>query len=491
MSGYNRPMKTIMRSALMPALVNELVPYGLLSSGNMLLLGVSGGADSVALLYAMAMLQGSHDFSLTAVHIEHGLRGEASRADAAYVGSLCKSLHIPLKMYTVDARAAMDEYACGAEEAARILRYSCFHKAMEEVHGAALLTAHHGGDQAETVLMHILRGSGPAGLSGIAKSKSFAGGLLLRPLLSFSHADLCDALLEEGISWREDETNAQPFGLRNQLRLSVMPLLEKLVPGCTRAMGRSAMLSADEEEWWQQESESYVRGHARLEKEFCFILRQPLKNLSRAYIRRILRAFYVAAVRKMGIYTDRGMVSLDFEKTEELVDSILGLGDEVINLPGVMRCERSGTRVYLLPEKTLVSSTEVPLLLAGTIPFASAAIYAKPWYLGMPVGDGIRCQALDKTRLQGAVVRYRRPGDIFPLLHDKGTQKLKDTLSAHHVDKPLRNLLPIVTVGETVLWIPGIGASGAAAIRPETKEGILLSYNGLFPWEIANDKQDK
>lgn len=490
-SGYNRRMKTIMRSALMPALVRELMPYGLLSGGSMLLAGVSGGADSVALLYAMAVLRSSHDFSLTAVHVEHGLRGEASKADAAYVRDLCQSLQVPLKMYAVNARAAMEEHSQGAEEAARMLRYGCFQRAMEEVKGAALLTAHHGGDQAETVLMHLLRGAGPGGLSGIAPRAPFAGGLLVRPLLCFTHADLCGALQEEGIPWREDETNARPQGLRNRLRLEILPALEALVPGCTQAMGRAASLLSSEEDWWQSEAEAFLKKNARLEKEYCFILRRPLESRHQAYIRRVLRTFYGAAMEKMGILMDRGMVSLSFEKTGELADCLMGADGGVVNLPGDIRGERSSQRLFLLPPKAQVPPKETPLCLSGSTPFSGAVFHARPWQSAMPLGDGIKGQALDKRALEGAVVRCRRAGDIFPLLNGRGVQKLKDTMSSHHVDRPLRDLLPVIAAGDTVLWAPGIGASNAAAIRPDTAEGIWLTYAGLLPWEIAQDEQDE
>ncbi len=475
----------------MPALVRELTPYGLFRGGSVLLAGVSGGADSVALLYAMAMLRSSHDFSLTAVHVEHGLRGEASEADAAYVRDLCQSLQVPLKMYAVDARAAMAGHSQGAEEAARVLRYGCFQKAMAEAKGAAILTAHHGGDQAETVLMHLLRGAGPGGLSGIAKKSPFAGGLLIRPLLSFTHAQLCGALEEEGIPWREDETNALPQGLRNKLRLELLPALEELSPGCTQAMGRTASLLSAEEDWWQSEAEAFLKRNARLEKEYCFILRRPLENRHRAYIRRILRTFYGTAMEKMGILIDRGMVSLELCKTEELADCLTGAGGDVVNLPGDARGERSDQRLFLLPPKTEAPSPETSLSLTGATWFANAVFHARPWQSGMPLGDGIKCQALDKNALKGAVVRFRRAGDIFPLLHGRGTQKLKETFSGHHVDRPLRDLLPIVAAGETVLWAPGIGASNAAAIQADTKDGIWLTYAGLLPWETAKDDQDE
>ena len=475
----------------MPALVRELMPYGLLHGGSMLLAGVSGGADSVALLYAMAMLRSSHDFSLTAVHVEHGLRGEASKADAGYVRSLCKSLDVPLKTYAVDARAAMAAHSCGVEEAARLLRYGCFQKAMEELQGAALLTAHHGGDQAETVLMHLMRGAGPDGLSGIAPTAPFAKGLLMRPLLSFKHEDLCNALKEEGVAWREDETNSQPQGLRNRLRLEIVPALEDLVPGCTRAMGRAALLSAAEDDWWRIETEAFLKQNARLEREFCFMLRPPLICCHRAYIRRVLRAFYDASVQKMGILMDRGMVSLNFEKTEELLDCLLGAGDEVVNLPGDVRGERSSTRLFLLSQRAEDPQKEAALSLNGATVFANAVVHAQPWHTGTPLGDGIKCQALDRKALDGAVVRKKRAGDIFPLLNGQGTQKLKDTLSGRGVDRPFRELLLLVAVGSTVLWVPGIGPSGAAAIRPDTEEGILLTYAGLLPWETAKDNDQE
>ena len=480
-----------MRSEIVPALVRELTPYGLLRGGSTLLLGVSGGADSVALLVAMKMLAPSHDFSLAAVHVEHGLRGKASQADAAYVLELCSSLQVPLKMYTVDARAKMAEDGCGAEEAARILRYGCFESAMKELDAAALLTAHHGDDQAETVLMHLLRGTGPSGLTGMAKVKPFAGGHLLRPLLSFSHADLCNALLEEGIPWREDETNAEPLGLRNQLRLSVLPVLERLAPGCIGAIGRAALLSQGEEEWWHKETDSFLAKYVRVEREVAFLQRAPLNNMDRAYTLRILRAFYGAAVQKMGILVDKGMVSLDYQKTVELADCLYGTGDAVVNLPCSIRAERSSTKLYLMPPKSSAYALQVPFSLSGFTTIPNAALYAKPWVKGMPMGDGVLCQALDKKALANAVVRYRQAGDLFPLLNGQGTQKLKDTLSARHVDRPLRDCMPILASGKTVLWIPGLGASGYGAVTDSTIEGVFITYTGLLPWEVQSTDQSK
>ena len=481
-------MKNIMRSMLMPALHKELQSLGLLQGGSMLLVGVSGGADSVALLHAMAGLCDAHDFSLTAVHVNHGLRGEASQGDAVFVQTLCRQLSVPLLHYTVDVRAAMASQSAGMEEAARILRYECFQKAMGKSGAKALLLAHHMDDQAETILMHLMRGSGQAGLTGMEVSQPFSGGLLVRPLLSFRRDVLCQALMEQGLSWREDATNSQPVTLRNRLRLDIMPLLEAMAPGCIAAMGRTAKLIADEEAWWQSEAKGYLRAYARFEKSLCFVNCDVLKKSHRAIARRMIRAFWDSAVCSMGMMMHRSMFSLDFDKTEELLDCALGLSGKAINLPGNVRGERSETRLFLIPPNPPSQPAEVAIQVSGDTVFGNSLITAVPWHRGMDMGDGIKCQAVCLSALEGAVVRFRRQGDMFPLFHGRGNQKFKQTLIDRHVDRPFRDQLPIIANGETVLWAPGVGPSGAASIGDDEMDVVLLSWKGLLPWEITMDE---
>ncbi len=482
-------MKTIMRNQLLPPLASILQPLHLLGGGKTLLAGVSGGADSVALLHGMALLRESHDFSLTAVHVEHGLRGEESQMDAAFVKDLCQEKHVPLLLYSVDVPAAMRFKHCGAEEAARILRYDCFKKAMAECGGDALLLAHHGDDQAETVLMHLIRGSGPAGLSGMAPSTPFAGGLLVRPFLSLRHETLKQALQEEGLSWREDETNVRPDSLRNKLRLKVMPALENLAPGCTKAMGRAAILMMAEEDWWQKEAYKWLQVNARMEPDLCFFDREALIKQHPAFRRRMTRAFFEQAVSMMALPRDGDMTVLSFDKTEELLDFIAGRGSNAVNLPGNVRGERSAKRFFLIPPAKKAPMMEVPLSPAGETQFESFRMTATPWRPGMELGNGIRHQALDSRELSNAVLRTRRPGDTFRLLNGEGSKPLKEVLIDHRVDRPFRDMLPILALGPEVLWIPGVGPSGTAAIRPGTENGTMLTLTGPFPWDISKDDQ--
>jgi tRNA(Ile)-lysidine synthase len=478
-------MKTIMRNQLLPLLASILQPLSLIGGGKTLLAGVSGGADSVALLHGMALLRESHDFSLTAVHVEHGIRGEESRKDAAFVQDLCRELHVPLLMFSVDVPKAMCLMHCGVEEAARALRYDCFHKAMGECRADALLLAHHGDDQAETVLMHLLRGSGPAGLTGMTQSIPFAGGLLVRPLLSLDHELLVHALEEEGISWREDETNLKPDSLRNKLRLQVMPELESMAPGFKKAMGRTALLMASEEDWWREEIQKWLSMNARMEKALCFLDREALNQQHPAFRRRMVRAFFEQAVSVMALLRDGDMTVLSFDKTEELLYSITGQGSHAVNLPGNARGECSVKRFFLIPpeKKTLVS--EAALSLTGETKFEGFRFTAEPWQPGTELGDGVRCQVLDNSMLINAVFRARRQGDTFRLLNGEGTKPLKEVLIEHHVDRPFRDLLPILFRGTEVLWIPGVGPSQTAAIRPGTENGTMITLGSPLPWDIT------
>ncbi len=479
-----------MRTRLAPLLDRELKSLGLLHGGKALLAGVSGGADSVALLNGMALLRESHDFSLTAVHVEHGLRGEASCKDAAFVKALCESLHVPLLAYPVDAFAAMKALRCGMEEAARILRYDCFAKAMMVCNGDAILLAHHADDQAETLLMHLIRGSGPEGLKGMEKAAPFAGGLLVRPLLSLRHEALIQALAEEGLAWREDETNTEPGSLRNKLRLQVMPEIESLAPGSIAAMGRASFLMAEEADFWREETADWLRTNAYLSPELCFLDREALGKQHPAYQRRMVRAFWEQAVSVMALPQDRGMTTLDFDKTQELLALIAGSGIRAVNLPGNMRGERSTKRFFLIPPGKK-APLETPLLPEGETRYESFIFTAEPWHPGMDLGDGIRRQALDIRMIKGAVLRTRRPGDSFRLLSGEGKKPLKEMLIDHHVDRPFRDMLPLLARGTEVLWVPGAGPSGTAAIRPDTESGVLLSVKGPLPWENASNGQDR
>jgi tRNA(Ile)-lysidine synthase len=210
------------------------------------LLAVSGGPDSVALLRAMAALSGTGEASLLVAHVNHQLRGDASDADEAFVVDLCHRLGVPCEVH----RAQVDEIAAdlgdGLEAAARSARYQVLEKAAARLGARYVVTAHTADDQAETILHRIVRGSGIAGLAGIARARPLGAATLIRPLLEFRRAELIDYLNELGQAYRVDASNDDTRLTRNRIRHELLPTLaERFNPGVVDALLRLGVLAGE------------------------------------------------------------------------------------------------------------------------------------------------------------------------------------------------------------------------------------------------------
>jgi len=217
------------------------------AAGDGVAVAVSGGADSLALLHALRALAGPRGWWLAVVTVDHGLR-PGSAADAAFVADHAKTLGLPAQVRTL-APADLDQHRkAGPEGAARAARYGALWPAADELGCRWLATGHTLDDQAETVLLQLLRGAGPDGLAGM----TVRGGRLLRPLLGAHRAETRACCAAIGLEWREDPTNAGDGPLRNRVRQRLLPLLEELRPGATRALARTAALAADERDWLDQ-----------------------------------------------------------------------------------------------------------------------------------------------------------------------------------------------------------------------------------------------
>ena len=203
----------------------------MLTKGDSVVMGISGGADSVAMLLAFSALQKEYALSLYAVHVNHGIREEAD-LDADYVRGLCEIYGIPFYLFTEDVKKMAKEQKKTVEEMGREYRYHCFYEVMEREGAKSLATAHHRGDQAETVLFHMIRGTDLSGMSGIRpvseRDTDFGRIRIVRPLLSCGKSELTAWLISNGVTWREDATNQDNTYVRNRLRNEVLPMLEEI-----------------------------------------------------------------------------------------------------------------------------------------------------------------------------------------------------------------------------------------------------------------------
>jgi tRNA(Ile)-lysidine synthase len=270
---------------LVAAVDRALRASGVPPRGGALVVGLSGGADSVALTDALASLRRRRGFRLVAAHLDHGLR-PGSAADAEFCAELCRSLDVPFRRGEADVRARAARERGGLEQAARGERYAFLRRVRDEEAAAAIAVAHTRDDQAETLLLRLLRGAGATGLAGMRPCKDD----LLRPLLAVSREQVLAHLGERGLAWCEDPSNADPAHRRNRVRHELLPYLEqRFNPGIRAALARTAGLLADEAAHVREEADALLTVAAREDVGSIVLLRAPLAEAPTAIARVAIR----------------------------------------------------------------------------------------------------------------------------------------------------------------------------------------------------------
>jgi len=440
-----------------------------------LAVGLSGGADSVALLRALASRAAELGLVLHAAHLHHGLRGEEAGADLAFCRDLALSLEIPFHHAQVDTAAearpnpAIGKPAESIEEAARRLRYSWFRELLSKTpaHAVALdavATAHTLDDQAETVLAKILRGAWTEGLSGIHPSLESPDGPILRPLLATTHAEVEAFLKASGQCWREDSTNRNRTFTRNRIRHELLPQLEQWNPQIRGHLAQMATLARDEESWWQTELARVapqillagrpVRGGGRAASDGLAIDVTRLSALAPALQRRLLRY----AANQLG-------TAPDFAATEAVLAlAQTGRAGQRMELAGCIRAERTPRELRLTvqpatgpaqaayPEYTVQIPGEIEapafnlrLRIDRTEPVQTPA---PPQVVPPRVVPPQRSQVV-------ATLRNWRPGDRVKLRHSSAPRKVKEVLERLRVTGSARALWPVLEIENRIVWMRG------------------------------------
>jgi tRNA(Ile)-lysidine synthase len=337
----------------------------LLRAGERLCVAVSGGADSVAMLLAFTEAntvspqnKEALGVVLSAAHVHHGLRGSEADIDESFVRELCARLDVPLTVFRVDTAARQSAEGEGLEEAARELRYA----ALRGLEVDAVATAHTLDDQAETVIMKLLRGAWTEGLGGISESvqSAPAGPRLIRPMLAVRRVEVEGFLRERGQPWREDASNNDLSLTRNRVRRELMPVLRSFNPAADEALARVATIARDEEAHWEQEVGRVlqqvmlpgrpVRGGGRavgtaVGEASCAVELDRLRTMSAAVRRRVVRAM----ARSVG-------ARMTFEETAKVLalcgfGGVAGMTGKIggrLELRAGLRVERSARELRIL-----------------------------------------------------------------------------------------------------------------------------------------------
>ena len=408
-----------------------------------IIVGLSGGADSVALLHVLCSLKEEFGWNMTAVHIHHGLRGKEADGDAAFAEEFCAKLGVPCLVRRYDVKAEAKARKLGEEETGRLLRYAAFREIAGE--DGYIAVAHHKRDQAETMLMRLCRGTGLKGLTGMSPVRE----KICRPLLRCSRGEIEQYCRENGLMWREDATNQEETYTRNKLRLRVLPLLEEINPKTVEHMAETAELLSVEEDFLEQQAAAcYKKVKGDGPKGAVHLKRKELQALHPAMRKRVLR-------KAMAAFLQTDLSQAQIEALEDLLEKETGKSRDF--LEGVHAENRYDLLVLTMKkEKTEGYQYALPLGERVFVPETGLNFTAWTGEKRELLSENMKCFDFDK--IHGALFcRSRKTGDIISMKN--GRKKIKDLFIDEKIPRNERETFPLITVGEEVLWAVGLRVS--------------------------------
>jgi len=464
-------------------LLDTIGRHALLRDGRRVLVALSGGADSVALLFLLRELETAGVLDVAGVaHLNHQLRGADSDADAAFCAALASRLGLPFIIESADVAAIARTQKRSMEDAARSVRYAFLERAAATTAADAIAVAHTVDDQAETFLLRLLRGAGTRGLASIHPK----AGRVIRPLIDIERVELRDWLSAFGEPFREDASNADVAFARNRVRHELIPLLQtRFSPGVTRVLAREAELARQDEEFLAAEA---IKLASRIVLTDVAGVRLDAEGLWRAP--RALGSRVAHAV----LQRLAGTKSIHFEHVERLL--VLAepshASGRAISLPGV-DAVRVGAEIVLkarLAERGRGTSFAVSLSIPGEVALEAQGVVVGAERLPGPAGPPGRPRKWaargDEVGVAAAAVqlplaiRSRRPGDRFRPLGAPGTRKLQDFLVDRKVARNERDTVPLVVDGrDRIVWVVGQTVAEDFRVTDPSQGVILLKVRHL------------
>jgi tRNA(Ile)-lysidine synthase len=432
------------------------------TGGETILVALSGGGDSVALLAVLLRLSERFPFHVEAAHLNHALRGDESEGDERFVRDLCASLGVPLTVERLP-EGAIAEAPGSVETAAREARSAFLIDTARSRGAARIATGHTLDDQAETLLQRIIRGTGPSGLAGILPNRD---NLWIRPLLGSSRADARNFLEREGLTCRRDSSNDDPSYFRNRIRLELLPFMkERFSPGITGALTRLAELSAIQEDYFEGVTEEAFRACSILSSRYKILLeKEKFLDYHNVVKQRIVR-------RCLELLEGKGR-DADMDEVERIITAVEN-GEPAVDVTVRVKCgTASGIAALALNSEQY---DPVAIALPGTteIPQGNGVIRSVPVRPGER-GDGLRSIVVTSLligRYGTLTVGPLRAGERMVPFGMKRGVKIRDCAAALSMPRFLRDMVPVVRAGAVPVWVPGIKSSEVLRQQPEPEPG--------------------
>lgn len=450
----------------------NIIDNNLIKENDNIVVGVSGGADSMALLNVLMEIKKEINFNIFVAHVNHGVRGEDALADQLFVERKAREMNVPYYFKNVDMEKHAREKKITAEEAGRELRYGFFRDILKQQGGGKIAVAHNKNDQAETLLLRIMRGTGIDGLKGM----EFIAGDIIRPILNIAREDIENYINENSVETVLDKTNLMTIYNRNKVRLELIPyIIDNFNPNIINTLWRLSSI-ADVDSGFL---------NALAEEKYNLIVKSETKHsiiLDGTIFNREDRSIKIRVVRLM-IY--------------KLVESLQGISEQ--NVQSIVDLfERMETGKQLnLPAGIIGRVSYNDLIIHNSIAEKQNDFYYKLTFgenifpdlgisirisvqekLIIPNDKNVKC--FDSELIKGNLyIRNRKNGDKFNPFGMKGTKKVKDYFIDEKIPKDLRDEIPLLMDDENIIWIIGFATSEAYRITENTKNILIVDYKKL------------
>lgn len=421
--------------------------------GKKIAVALSGGCDSMALLHLLYELQSKNKFSLSAINVEHGIRGDQSKKDSLFVKEYCEKLNVELFSYSVNCPEYANKNKLTLEQAGRILRYQCFEKALLEKKCDLVATAHHLGDNAESVLFNLFRGTALKGLAGINSNYQDK---IIRPLLNCSKEEILEYVTQNEIPYVQDSTNFDDKYTRNFIRLNIIPEIKKIFPQAEKSIMRLSNSVKEDGEFLDNLAQKSI------EPSFDgYYLKLPLDPV-------LIKRATIQILQLLGVEKDWQQSHLnDVVKLSENSTS------KSINLLNKVVAIKEYNRIFFF-----VDDGDAKKNLLLPLPETAFEFYGKKYQVkqlnSIPknLKNGLY---LDKDKVpKTAVIRTKQNGDVFTKFGG-GSKKLNDYFTDKKIPSRLRDRIPLLTDGNEILAIFSLAISDKVKVDENTKNIIKIN----------------
>lgn len=461
-------------------LESTIAKRALLSANEQVLIGVSGGPDSMALLHGLQLLSQDKQkhWRLSVVHVHHHLRGADSDADAEYVATYCEQNEISCVIKHVDVLAIIQQTGGNTQAVARQLRYDAFAETAQELGITKLALAHHADDQVETILMRLLRGTGVSGLAGMELVRAWRGLEMIRPMLDVSREDVEAYIAQMKLQPRLDESNQSTKYTRNRIRLQLVPELETYNARVKASLLQLAELSRAEEEVWQQLTKNALEKVLIEQKKADYrldvkkFLDLPVA-LQRRTVKLILDCLYKKASSEVSLETvDRVRRCAAHTHTQTQTHVAGGI---------LVTKEYQQLQITYWQDQPIQMPDPVSLIIPGITKLSCFHGEIEAILTDARLQDLVKQNhnqvVFDAKQItEPLVVRARQAGDRMSCFGFAGSKKVKDLLMEAKVPPSRRDSLPLVEMAGQIIWIPGVRRSAVAPVTQQTDQVLYLAW---------------